>query len=217
MSKIFGGSKSKSVSENKAFPAISSAFSGLFPYAQEGASGISALLRGDTSGFNNYKNATGFDFASEQGSRGITGNAAARGLLRSGSTGKSLVEYGNNLQQTYADNYLNKLLGLAGLGINAGSLVTSAGNTQTQTEKSKPGLGGLIGGLASPIAASDRRLKKDVVKVGELDNGLGVYEFSYTFRDGRFRGVMADEVLSIKPEALGPTIGGYMTVDYSKL
>ena len=31
------------------------------------------------------------------------------------------------------------------------------------------------------------------------------------------RGVLADEVAEIQPEAMGPRVNGYMTVDYSKL
>jgi hypothetical protein len=113
------------------------------------------LLGGDTSGFQSYKDATGFDFMTEQGSRGITGNAAARGLLRSGATGKALANYGNQMQNQYAQNYINQLLGLGQLGLGAGGLLAQAGQTSTSTSKSrsKPGLGGLIGGGLSLIGA----------------------------------------------------------------
>jgi hypothetical protein len=75
---------------------------------------------------------------------------------------------------------------------------------------------------SAAIMASDRRLKKNVAKVGALKDGLGVYEFEYRdgkrFGEGRFRGVMADEVEKLRPWALGPKIDGeYHSVDYSKL
>lgn len=145
MSSIFGGSKSRSKSSNRAFDSINQSFSPLFGQATGAADKISALLGGDASGFNAYKDATGFDFLTEEGSRGITGNAAARGLLRSGSTGKAIANYGNQMQNQYASQYLNQLLGLGNMGLAAGGLVTQAGQTSESSGKNKPGLGGLIG------------------------------------------------------------------------
>lgn len=212
-SALFGGSKQKS--SNKAYGDISNAFKPALGYTTQGGDAISALLGGDASGFNKYKDATGFDWQAEQGSRGITGNAAASGLLRSGATSKSLVNYGENLQNQFADNYLTKLLGLAGLGTQAGSVL--AGSGQVSKGSSKPGLGGFLGKLGAGIAASDRRLKTNIEKVGEYPDGLGQYEFDYIWGGPRQRGVMADEARVLRPEILGPQIAGYDTVDYSKL
>jgi hypothetical protein len=217
MSSIFGGSKQTSSSSNKAYDSINSSFSPLFGLAGQGADGIMKLLGGDSSGFDAYKNATGFDFAAEQGSRGITGNAAARGLLRSGSTGKALVGYGNDMQNQYAGNYMDRLLGVSGLGMDAGKLVAGAGQTSTSKSKSKPGIGGFLGQIAGGAAASDRRLKKNIFKVGELPNGLNLYQYRYINDAGPYIGVMADEVELVQPEALGPVVDGYMTVDYDKI
>lgn len=143
MGSIFGGSKSSS--SNKAYGTINSAFSPLLNYASKGASGIASLLGGDSSGLNAYKNAVGYDATAKMGSQGITGNAAANGLLRSGSTGKSLTSYGNTLSNQYANDYLSKLGTLAGLGMNAGSLLSNAGSTSTSSQS--PNLAGLLGGL----------------------------------------------------------------------
>lgn len=153
MSAIFGGAKKQSTerSENRAFDSVNQAFSPLFGLAGSASDQIGALLGGDASGFNAYKDATGFDFLTEEGSRGITGNAAASGLLRSGSTGKALANYGNQMQNQYASQYMNQLLGLGNMGLQAGSLVTSAGQvSEAQSSgREKPGLGGLVGaGLA---------------------------------------------------------------------
>jgi hypothetical protein len=156
MSKIFGGSKSTqtSTSSNRAYDTVNQSLSPLIGMAGTGANALQALLTGDRSGFDAYKGATGYDAIAEQGSRGITGNAAAGGLLRSGSTGKALQAFGTNLQNTFANNYMDRLLQQAGLGFNAANALTAAGNTasSTGTSKSKPGLGGLIGGFASGIA-----------------------------------------------------------------
>jgi len=210
---LFGGSKSKQESGNKNMGMINNAFGGLMGQATEGANGLAALLGGDSSGFNKYKDATGFDFMSEQGSRGITGNAAARGLLRSGSTGKALMNYGNAMQDQYAGNYMDRLLGQAGLGMQAGGLVAGAGQYSKGKSSEKPGMQKFLGA----VMASDSRLKKNIFKIGEMLNGLGIYQYRYINNKGPYIGVMAQEVLAKMPEAMGPTVDGYLTVDYSKL
>lgn len=222
MSKVFGGSKSKQQSSSESFnrndALIKDTFSPLTNIGTSAAGSLQALLGGDSTGFDNYKSATGFDFVGEQGGRGILANRAAKGLLNSGGTQKDLVEYGNNLQQTFAGNYMDKLLGLTSAGTSAGGLIAGTGNysksSGTSKSSSKPGLGGFLGG----IMASDRRAKTNIKLVGETSEGLGVYEFEYIWDKGQTRtGVMADEVAKVKPEALGPVIGGYQTVDYNKL
>lgn len=145
MSSIFGGSKQKSSSSNQAYGYIKSTYSPLTSYATQGADAISALLGGDASGLQSYKDATGYNFQAEQGSRGITGNQAAAGMLRSGGTGKSLMNFGTNLNNQYAGDYLDRLLSLANLGLGAGSLISNAGNTSESSGKSKNGLGSILG------------------------------------------------------------------------
>ncbi len=62
-------------------------------------------------------------------------------------------------------------------------------------------MGSVIGdvGAAGPgiVAFSDRRLKKDVKRIGDDPRGFGVYEFSYVWGPERYVGVMADEVKHI--------------------
>ena len=217
MGSIFGKDKSKSVTKNLAYDSLNSSFSPLFGEATGAASKISQLLSGDATGLEAYKRATGFDATANRGARGIMGTGAARGLLRSGSTGMALQNYGQEISNQYSNNYLAQLLGLGNMGLQAGQLVGGAGQTTTSTSTKKPGLTGLLGALPAGAAASDRRLKKHVTKVSELSSGIGVYEYHYIDGTGPFIGVMADEVAKVQPEALGPTVHGYMTVDYSKL
>src|SRR3546814_18699817 len=103
MSSLYGGSKQKSSPSITALDSIYKCFSPLFSQATDSANEIGSFLGGDTSGFTRFKKATGFDAASETGSRGITGNAAAGGLLRSGSTSKALQAFGNEMQNQYAN------------------------------------------------------------------------------------------------------------------
>lgn len=156
MGKIFtgkpAGSTSTSNSSNQAYGLIKDQFSPTMGFAQSGAQGIQQLLSGDSSGFDAYKGATGFDAAAEMGSRGITGNAAASGLLRSGSTAKGLQSFGNAIQNQYADNYMNRLLGLSGLGMQAGSLIAGAGQVSNSQSKQTAGKKGLFDYAANAAA-----------------------------------------------------------------
>jgi hypothetical protein len=72
--------------------------------------------------------------------------------------------------------------------------------------------GGGGGGRRSDIA-----LKHDVVLLGHLANGLGYYRFSYIGSHKAYVGVMAQEVESVKPEAVTRGSDGYLRVYYDKL
>jgi len=63
---------------------------------------------------------------------------------------------------------------------------------------------------------SDRRLKRNIVKIDTRPDGLGVYEFEYIWGGGRQIGLMAQEVQGVYPDAVGEA-GGYLTVNYSKV
>ena len=145
-----------------------------------GCKGLSSLLGGDASGLNMFKKMTGFNAAAEEGSRGITGNAAASGLLQSGSTGKALQRYGNEISNQYANNYMDRLLAQAGLGLQAGN-VLSGGAGQTSSLLARVKEQGTDGGFlgSSYWFYCSARLKKNIHKVGELDNGLNVYQYRY--------------------------------------
>lgn len=78
------------------------------------------------------------------------------------------------------------------------------------------GAAGGGGGLSGLIAAgaqlfSDRRLKENIVKVDEDENG-NIYEFSYTWFKGRFRGRIAQELQKLRPDAVKLHETGFMMV-----
>jgi hypothetical protein len=70
---------------------------------------------------------------------------------------------------------------------------------------------------------SDRRVKEDIVKIGQHPLGLGVYRFRYKspydgmYGIGRRVGVMADEVAQKYPEAVSRHSNGHLMVDYGRL
>jgi hypothetical protein len=85
---------------------------------------------------------------------------------------------------------------------------------------------GLFGlGAAGIMAMSDIRTKENIRKIGELPNGLNVYEYEYKdeFKNrpfagaGKHIGVMAQEVFEHTPEAVTFTNDGYMMVNYGAL
>ncbi len=124
---------------------------------------------------------------------------------------------------------------MAGMGQGAGTIgagqnmqiqgLSNVLNNQTSTyinsQDSLLGdIGGLMGGAASMYTAfSDRALKENIVEVGvDQRTALTLYEFNYIGGDGRrFRGVMADEVELVYPEAVVDTEQGHKAVRYDLL
>lgn len=70
-------------------------------------------------------------------------------------------------------------------------------------------------GAAAVGGPSDIRLKSKIVKVGEHPLGIGIYE--YDIFGHRERGVMAQELQAVMPEAVHEHPLGYLTVDYSMI
>lgn len=155
-----------------------------------------------------------------------------------------LARFNYNLNYPFQglDTATNLLAALSG---NYGTQTTVGTNTQKQTQSSGglapilggmiglgsmvagfPGVGGLFKGMgggaggAGPLSGftpfSDRRLKRNIQKVGELADGLGVYIWNYIWGPLAL-GVMADEVERLRPWALGPRVQGFATVDYGRL
>lgn len=77
------------------------------------------------------------------------------------------------------------------------------------------------GGGGSPFGPgptpSDRRLKTDIVRLATLPSGIGLYRFRYIWGGPAWVGVMAQEVLMVRPDAVSRGPMGYLRVDYSKL
>jgi hypothetical protein len=79
------------------------------------------------------------------------------------------------------------------------------------------GLYGLMGAgmMAGAMKWSDARLKRDIRQIGTLPNGMGVYAFRYLWSAAEEIGLMAQEVLRLKPDAVS-RIGEFYAVDYRK-
>ncbi len=64
---------------------------------------------------------------------------------------------------------------------------------------------------------SDIRLKRDIIELTRLDNGIGLYRYRYSWSDQLYVGVMAQEVAEIAPGAVVRDADGYLRVDYFQL
>lgn len=92
---------------------------------------------------------------------------------------------------------------------------------QASREAAKADTWGAVGKFAgSAIAAaavfSDGRLKRDIEFMGE-HRGLRVYRFRYLWSPQRFIGVIAQELLRLRPAAVIQGADGFLRVDYGAL
>jgi len=92
----------------------------------------------------------------------------------------------------------------------------TTGGTQRQ-----PGLFDYLT-LGATAMGSDVRLKESIKKVGELANGIGIYTWKWTkeaIEAGKsnhmLKGVLAQEVRKVLPEAVIVDKDGYMKVNYA--
>ena len=163
----------------------------------------------------------------------------AAGLGR-GLAGASLGAYGGatgagsaagQSAQSAGQNYMRNM-GMGANTIATGQKMNLSGlsnilNNQTQTYINTAGsplgdIGGFLGGAAAAKTAffpSDRKIKENIKEVGvDQRTALTLYEFNYigdTTR--RFRGVMADEVELVYPDAVEDTDLGFKAVRYDLL
>ena len=71
-------------------------------------------------------------------------------------------------------------------------------------------------GYSMGAMVSDERLKTDITQVGVTDAGIGIYEWRYIWDEQMYHGVLAQDVLMHRPDAVVP-MGGFYAVDYDAL
>ena len=96
---------------------------------------------------------------------------------------------------------------------------TAKAQMEQQQQKSNAGFFGSLGGalLSNPaLFPSDVRLKENITQVGTLANGLGIYTWDWiNDNNDPTRGVIAQEVLEVVPEAVVVADNGYFMVNYA--
>jgi hypothetical protein len=93
-------------------------------------------------------------------------------------------------------------------------------NYNQQVASSNALMGGLFGlagtGATAAMKFSDRRLKTDIKRVGQLDNGLPVYSYRYKAGGPTEIGLMSNDVRRQNPSAVASGPNGYDMVDYAR-
>jgi hypothetical protein len=120
---------------------------------------------------------------------------------------KGMSEYANNSMWQQLQNLMSVV----------GGQQWGSQSSGTQTATSTPSLWNTIGsglGMASSLyKLSDRRMKRDIVRLGFLPNGLPVYSYRYIDGEEPEVGLMAQDVEKVKPEAV-VEIAGLKHVNY---
>lgn len=152
------------------------------------------------------------------------GQAAAGGTASAGlSTGSRIAGLESQIGSAQAGGELASGRALSGVF----NLPAQFLGMQYGMQGGVPGFGSIFGGggggsigstgsVGSTFDFSDRRLKTNIHRISTRPDGLGVYEFEYIWGGGKHIGLMAQEVLGIYPDAVG-SVGGYYTVDYSRV
>ena len=71
-------------------------------------------------------------------------------------------------------------------------------------------------GMGGAMMMSDIRLKENIKRIGTHPLGIGIYDFDYKWGEHSI-GVMAQELVKVKPEAVITGDDGFMMVDYSMI
>ncbi len=164
--------------------------------------------------------------ASGQGQAGLALNAYSGALNAGNAAGQNAMAPGNNymagLGQAAGTAAQGYGLGLQGRQLQMQGLshiMSTQGSIYNNYESPWAAGIGLGGNMLATYAGlqSDRRMKENIVEVGEYENGLPMYEFNYIgIPDKRYRGVMADDVARFDPGAVHE-VAGIAYVDYGRL
>jgi len=161
------------------------------------------------------------EFGDQQPDVGITGkvllgpfsNVVAGGgatyLLGSGQVGLDLS----------AGLNLNGATILGGYDFTTQKPQVSAGFAPVFTTLTCPSPYTLVGNQCENLNQSDRRMKRDIVHVATLSDGIKLYSFRYAWSDEFHVGVMAQDLLDDPRYAHAVSVGedGYYRVDYDQL
>lgn len=115
-------------------------------------------------------------------------------------------------------------LDLFGAEQSRNQMANNNANLNKQLKQSnRNALYGALGGAGSAAimaAFSDKNLKENIEVIGQSESGIPICEFDYKdkkFGTGRYRGVLAQDVEKIIPEAVITSDDGYRMVDYSMI
>lgn len=122
---------------------------------------------------------------------------------------------------TFSSTPQTSVAGTDVAGITQNAYLDANQQAQQSVAANNAMMGGLFSLAGSGLQAatmkfSDERLKEDVEKVGELDNGLPVYSYRYKAGGPKEIGLIAQDVEKKIPDAVMGDIFGRKMVDYGK-
>ena len=187
-----------------------------------------------------FQEAPGQQFAQERAQKNLLQNASAIGGIGGANVRSDLVEQGvGSANQSFGD-FQTRLGGLSGTGQqtatnlgqlgsqtagNISNLLQAGGQAQASgilgAQQANQQMAGNVLSIAGLL--SDVRLKKNLVKVGQLSSGLDWFEWEWTeeglklSNDQATSGVIAQEAKEIFPDAVTECADGYLRVDYKRL
>ena len=146
------------------------------------------------------------------------GQQGIQGLTQAGGMGQQQLQKGMDIAyQDFLKQQQFPYTQAATLG-NLLSGVPAAQMVTAYSQQPGPSMAQQIAGLGMAGAGmwgqmSDIRLKEDIKLIGKSPSNVNIYSFKYKGEDGKYEGVMAQEV----PWASIVGDDGYLMVDYSKL
>lgn len=148
--------------------------------------------------------------------RGSTFTQLMAGLAdKNRAVAQSKLDAAKEAMYEKSDRPLNQYAGLNTLLSNVPHNITKDEHKETESpDNSGLGVLGTILGVGLKLF-SDERLKTEIVRVGELDNGLPVYKYRYITGGPTQIGLMAQDVELLHPEAVGLHSNGFKMVDYA--
>jgi len=202
--------------------------SGLMQAANRAGAMTGARERAQQTGYARKLDAAGLGRGLSGASTAAYGSAVGAGNSAVGNYGAAGQQYLGGMAQGASTVGSGLNMQLSGLGNVLNSQTQMAVNAADNSFLGNAG--GLMGGVAglatafpnSPMlaafGASDRRLKDNIEFAGIDDvTGLNLYDFNYKWNSKRFRGVMAQEVKEMYPEAVYDSGAGWMGVYYDML
>ena len=168
--------------------------------------------------FNNYQAQRTNIYAANSGLAGLGENAvtgSANAQLGIGTQISNITQGIGNAQAAGTIGAANAYSGgVTGVG-NAGAIYGLLGNQNNITTPSNAPYTPSTSIMGDQMFPSDRRLKTNIVKIGQYLNGLNKYSWTYLWGENS-TGAMADEVEKLIPEAV-KVFYGYKHVNYALL
>jgi hypothetical protein len=208
--------------------------SGLMQSANRAGMMTGARERAQGTGYARKLDAVGMGRGLAGASTAAYGSAMNAGNSAAGNYGQAGNQYMAGMAQgagTIGSGYSMQLSGLGGVLNNQTKMAVNAADNSFLGN-----VGGIMGGVAGMGKAfpkmgagiatamkgigfmSDIRLKENIEPAGtDKITGLNLYDFNYKWGGKRFRGVMAQEVMDLYPEAVYTSGAGWLGVYYDML